>query len=129
VEPNLRFSLDATNGVPFYKQIILQVELAIADGRLATGDQLPTVRSLAVDLQVNPNTVARAYSELEIRGIVNTQQGTGTFVSDKKVELSDVEREKILAEMTRTFISNSASYGFSLQEIASYIRELTREES
>lgn len=129
MEPNLRFSLDATNGVPFYKQIILQVELAIADGRLATGDQLPTVRSLAVDLQVNPNTVARAYSELEIRGIVNTQQGTGTFVSDKKVELSDVEREKILAEMTRTFISNSASYGFSLQEIASYIRELTREES
>ena len=128
MEPNLRFSLDATNGVPFYKQIILQVELAIADGRLATGDQLPTVRSLAVDLQVNPNTVARAYSELEIRGIVNTQQGTGTFVSDKKVALSDVEREKILAEMTRTFISNSASYGFSLQEIASYIRELTREE-
>jgi GntR family transcriptional regulator len=128
VEPKLRFSLDATNGVPFYKQIILQVELAIADGRLATGDQLPTVRSLAVDLQVNPNTVARAYSELEIRGIVNTQQGTGTFVSDKKVELSEVEREKILAEMTRTFISNSGSYGFSLQEIASYIRELTREE-
>ena len=73
--------------------------------------------------------MARAYSELEIRGIVNTQQGTGTFVSDKKVELSDVEREKILAEMTRTFISNSASYGFSLQEIASYIRELTRGES
>jgi GntR family transcriptional regulator len=128
VEPNLRFTLDATNGVPFYKQIILQVEMAIADGRLTTGDQLPTVRSLAVDLQVNPNTVARAYSELEIRGIVNTQQGTGTFVSDKKVELSDVEREKVLAEMTRTFITNGASYGFSLQEIASYIRELTREQ-
>ena len=128
MEPKLRFSLDATNGVPFYKQIILQVEMAIADGRLTTGDQLPTVRSLAVDLQVNPNTVARAYSELEIRGIVNTQQGTGTFVSDKKVELSEVEREKILAEMTRSFITNSASYGFTLQEIASYLRELTREE-
>jgi GntR family transcriptional regulator len=129
VESNLRFSLDATNGVPFYKQIILQVEMAIADGRLATGDKLPTVRSLAVDLQVNPNTVARAYSELEIRGIVTTQQGTGTFVSDKKVELSEVEREKILAEITRTFITTGASYGFTLHEIAAYVREMARDDS
>jgi GntR family transcriptional regulator len=124
----LRFSLDATNGVPFYKQIILQVEMAIADGRLVTGDQLPTVRSLAVDLQVNPNTVARAYSELEIRGIVNTQQGTGTFISDQKVEISDVEREKILAEITRSFVSHAASYGFTLEEINSYLSELKRGE-
>jgi GntR family transcriptional regulator len=128
LEPKLRFSLNVTNGVPFYKQIILQVEMAIADGRLSTGDQLPTVRSLAVDLQVNPNTVARAYSELEIRGIVNTQQGTGTFISDKKVELNDVEREKVLAELIRNFVSHSASYGFTLQELASYMQELTHEE-
>jgi GntR family transcriptional regulator len=127
VESKLRFSLDLTNGVPFYKQIILQVEMAIADGRLSSGDQLPTVRSLAVELQVNPNTVARAYSELEIRGIVNTQQGTGTFISDKKVELGDVEREKVLAELTRNFVTHGASYGFTLQEIASYLQELTRE--
>jgi GntR family transcriptional regulator len=128
VETVLRFSLDATNGVPFYKQIILQVEMAIADGRLTTGDQLPTVRSLAVDLQVNPNTVARAYGELEIRGIVNTQQGTGTFISDQKVEISDVERERILAEITRSFVIHAASYGFSLEEISSYLIELKRGE-
>jgi GntR family transcriptional regulator len=128
VESKLRFSLDLTNGVPFYKQIILQVEMAIADGRLSSGDQLPTVRSLAVELQVNPNTVARAYSELEIRGIVNTQQGTGTFISDKKVELGDVEREKILAELARNVVSHGASYGFSLREIAAYLQELSREE-
>ena len=126
METVLKFSLDATNGVPFYKQIILQVEMAIADGRLNTGDQLPTVRSLAVDLQVNPNTVARAYSELEIRGIVNTQQGTGTFISDQKVQISDVERERILAEITRSFVSHAASYGFSLEEISSYLTELKR---
>lgn len=126
METVLKFSLDATNGVPFYKQIILQVEMAIADGRLTTGDQLPTVRSLAVDLQVNPNTVARAYSELEIRGIVNTQQGTGTFISDQKVEISDVERERILAEITRSFVIHAASYGFSLGEISSYLSELKR---
>jgi GntR family transcriptional regulator len=128
VETVLKFSLDATNGVPFYKQIILQVEMAIADGRLNTGDQLPTVRSLAVELQVNPNTVARAYSELEIRGIVNTQQGTGTFISDQKVEISDVERERILAEITRSFVSHAVSYGFSLGEISSYLNELKRGE-
>jgi GntR family transcriptional regulator len=128
VEPVLKFSLDATNGVPFYKQIILQVEMAIADGRLNTGDQLPTVRSLAVDLQVNPNTVARAYGELEIRGIVNTQQGTGTFISDQKVEISEVERERILAEITRSFITHAASYGFTLQEINAYLGELKRGE-
>jgi GntR family transcriptional regulator len=128
VESVLKFSLNVTNGVPFYKQIILQVEMAIADGRLDTGDQLPTVRSLAVDLQVNPNTVARAYSELEIRGIVTTQQGTGTFISDQKVEISDVERERILAEITRSFITHAASYGFSLEEISSYLGELKRGE-
>ena len=126
MESTLSFSLDATNGVPFYKQIILQVEMAIADGRLKTGDQLPTVRSLAVDLQVNPNTVGRAYSELEIRGIVNTQQGTGTFISDQKVEISDVERERVLAEITRSYVSHAASYGFTLEEISSYLRELSR---
>ena len=126
MERALTFSLDATNGVPFYKQIILQVEMAIADGRLKTGDQLPTVRSLAVDLQVNPNTVARAYSELEIRGIVNTQQGTGTFISDQKVQISEVEREKILAEITRSFVSHASSYGFTLAEISSYLDELNR---
>jgi GntR family transcriptional regulator len=128
VETVLKFSLDATNGVPFYKQIILQVEMAIADGRLNTGDQLPTVRGLAVELQVNPNTVARAYSELEIRRIVTTQQGTGTFISDQKVEISDVERERILAEITRSFVSHAASYGFSLEELSSYIGELKRGE-
>ena len=128
METVLKFSLDATNGVPFYKQIILQVEMAIADGRLTTGDQLPTVRSLAVDLQVNPNTVARAYSELEIRGIVNTQQGTGTFISNQKVQISDVERERILAEITRSFVIHAASYGFSLGEISSYLSELKRGE-
>ncbi len=77
----LEFSLDPKSGVPFYKQIILQVEMAIADGRLTKGEQLPTVRSLAVDLRINPNTVGRAYNELEIREIVmNVQSKTLTDI-------------------------------------------------
>ena len=100
-DDNLEFSIDPKSGVPLYKQIMLQVEMAIADGRLSSGDQLPTVRGLAVDLQVNPNTVARSYSELEIRGIVTTQQGTGTFISDQRIEMSEVERERVLSELAR----------------------------
>ncbi len=120
----LILSLDPKSGVPFYKQIILQIEMAIADGRITQGEQLPTVRSLAVDLRINPNTVARAYNELEIRGIVTTQQGTGTFISDKKVELSTVERERILAEITRPFLVKAGSYGFSTRDVIDYLNEL-----
>ena len=119
----IQFSLDAKSGVPFYKQIILQVEYAIADGRFITGDQLPTVRSLAVDLKINPNTVARAYNEMEIRGIVNTQQGTGTFIGDKEIRLTEVEREGMLESLVRPFVSKATSYGFQADEVVSAVRE------
>ena len=122
-EKILKFTLDQRSGVPFYKQIILQIELAVADGRLTIGDQLPTVRGLAVSLRVNPNTVAKAYNELEIRGIVASRQGTGTFISDKQVTLSEVERERILSELVKSLVIKSASYGFSLDEIIKYLKE------
>lgn len=120
----LEFSLDPKSGVPFYKQIIHQVEMAIANGRLAKDEQLPTVRSLAVDLRINPNTVARAYSELEIRGIVTTQQGTGTFINTQDIEISKAERERILMEITRPFVIKAGSYGITLREIIDYLMEL-----
>ena len=123
----LEFSLDMKSGVPYYKQIIFQVEMAIADGRLEKGTQLPTVRSLAVDLSINPNTVARAYAEMEIRNIVITQQGTGTFISGKKVNLDAIEREKVLTQITKVYLTKAASFGFSLQEIQESINELGAE--
>ncbi len=124
VDTTLKFSLDLKSGVPFYKQVILQVEMAIVDGRLGNGDQLPTVRSLAVALKINPNTVARAYNEMEIRGIVNTQQGTGTFISDKKIELTEVEKERILSEMTRPYLSNARAYGFTLEDLIRHLQSM-----
>lgn len=127
-EPKLDFSLDAKSGVPFYKQIILQVEMAIADGRLEKGAQLPTVRSLAVDLSINPNTVARAYAEMEIRNIVVTQQGSGTFISDKKVSIDAIERERILSQISKEYLTKAASYGFALEEILQSIHELGSEQ-
>lgn len=123
-EPRLEFSLDVKSGVPFYKQIIFQVEMAISDGRLEKGAQLPTVRSLAVDLSINPNTVARAYAEMEIRNIVVTQQGSGTFISDKKVTLDAIERERILSQITKEYLTKASSYGFTLAEIQQSIVDL-----
>lgn len=126
-EPKLEFSLDVKSGVPFYKQIIFQVEMAISDGRLGKGVQLPTVRSLAVDLSINPNTVARAYAEMEIRNIVVTQQGSGTFISDKKVTLDAIERERILSQITKAYLTKASSYGFTLAEIQQTIVDLGTE--
>jgi len=121
----LEFTLDPKSGVPYYKQIIMQVELAIADGRLETGEQLPTVRSLAVDLRINPNTVGRAYNEMEIRGIVTTQQGTGTFIGEKKIKMDVLERERILAQIIRPVIVKAGSYGFSVVDIIDFLQHMT----
>ena len=115
-------SLDFQSGVPIYKQIIMQVEMAMADGRLSPGSQLPTVRALAADLQINPNTVVRAYSEMEIRGLLNTQQGSGTFISNKKVEFTPEEKQKLIKELIQTFSSKANSYGISLEEIVSQLQ-------
>jgi GntR family transcriptional regulator len=79
----ISFSLDPANGVPIYRQIIQQIEYAILSERIRPGDRLPTIRSLAVELKTNPNTISKAYGELEIRGILATQVGSGTYVSDK----------------------------------------------
>ncbi len=127
IEPKLEFSLDVRSGVPFYKQIIFQVEMAIADGRLEKGVQLPTVRALAVDLSVNPNTVARAYAEMEIRNIVVTQQGSGTFISDKEISIDGIERERILSQITKEYITKASSYGFQPSELIEAIKDMGSE--
>src|SRR5438067_13727978 len=93
------FRLDLASGVPVYRQIIDQVLGGMAAGTLAPGAQLPTVRQVAVDLTINPNTVVRAYRELEIRGVLETQQGTGTFISHQKVKRDDVGRRRQLDQL------------------------------
>jgi GntR family transcriptional regulator len=113
----MKFYIDPASGVPFYRQIIDQIKYAIARGELRPGDQLPTVRQLAVDLAINPNTVGKAYSQLEILGILQTQQGSGTFISPQKVEVSELERQEKLDTLCREFISSAASYGFTLDEL------------
>src|SRR5215470_10187202 len=119
----LEFRLDLRSGVPVYRQIIDQVMGGIAAGSLNPGVQLPTVRQLAVDLAINPNTVVRAYRELEIRGVLETQQGTGTFISHNKVERDDVEHRRRLNQLVGEFVSRAGAEGFTLAEILEQIHE------
>jgi len=122
------FRLDAHSGVPVYRQLIDQVQAAIASGALTVGVQLPTVRQVAVDLTINPNTVSRAYREMEIRGLLDTQQGTGTFISDRKVEYSKNDHERILAQLTGEFVSRAGAAGFTLKQLIKALRELSPDE-
>ena len=119
----MRFTIDDKSGVPFYRQIIDQIQFAIANGVLTTGDRLPTVRQLAVDLKINPNTVSRAYQELEIKGVVTTQMGSGTFIGNEKVEISDIERKRMLDQICTELLSRASSYGFTLNEVINALRE------
>lgn len=113
----ISFQLDLKSGVPFYRQIIDQVKSAMATGELRPGDRLPTVRQLAVDLSINPNTVSRAYTELELTGLVETQMGSGTFVSHKEVTRDDVEAHRLLDQICQEFLSRASTHGFTLDEI------------
>ncbi|HVN06799.1 MAG TPA: GntR family transcriptional regulator [Bryobacteraceae bacterium] len=118
------FRLDAHSGVPVYRQIIDQVLGAVAAGKLAVGDQVPTVRQVAVDLAINPNTVVRAYRELEIRGVLETQQGTGTFIAQHEVKQNEVERRRRLAQLVSEFVARAGSAGFTVDELKEQLDEL-----
>jgi GntR family transcriptional regulator len=113
----IEFKLDLKSGVPFHRQIVDQIRYGIASDRLMPGEQLPTVRELAVNLQVNPNTVRKSYSELEILGILDTQQGTGTFVSEQQVKIGEAEKERMLHQICDELVARGHQYGFTLREI------------
>jgi GntR family transcriptional regulator len=123
------FRLDLHSGVPVYRQIIDQILGGIASGKLAMGDQIPTVRQVAVDLAINPNTVVRAYREMEIRGVLETQQGTGTFIARTKVEQNEVERSRRLTQLVTEFVARAGSAGFSVEELMEQLNELLAETS
>ena len=118
------FRLDLRSGVPVYRQIIDQVAGGIAAGSLSGGDQLPTVRQAAVDLSINPNTVVRAYRELEIRGVLETQQGTGTFIGHRKVKRDEVERQRRLSQLVGEFVSRAGSAGFTVEDLLEQLHDL-----
>ena len=117
----VEFKLDLKSGVPFHRQIVDQIRYGIASKRLMPGEQLPTVRALAVHLQVNPNTVRKAYSELEILGILNTQQGTGTFVGQQEVQIDASEKQQMLKQICDELVARGSQYGFTLREVVTHL--------
>jgi len=121
-------ALDLATGVPAYRQIIDQVLGAIASGTLSGGDQLPTVRQLAVDLSINPNTVVRAYRELEIRGILTTQQGIGTFVTTQPVPVDEAVRQRQLDQLIGDLLARAGAAGLSADEIVARLQEFINEQ-
>ena len=122
-----RFAIDLHSGMPVYRQLIDQVRSGVASGSLTAGDQLPTVRQLAVDLAINPNTVMRAYRELELGGLLETHQGTGTFISKKKLEKNSAERERQLNQMAGEFAARAGAAGFTVEDLIDRLRDLLPE--
>lgn len=123
------FRLDLASGVPVYRQIIDQVLGGVASGNLEPGAQIPTVRQVAVDLAINPNTVVRAYRELEIRGVLETQQGTGTFISRQKIKRDEVEQRRQLNQLVTEFVSRAGAAGFTVADLIAQLKDIASETS
>ena len=125
----ISFTLDPANGAPIYRQIIQQIEYAILSERMRPGDRLPTIRSLAVELKTNPNTIAKAYGELEIRGILATHVGSGTYIADKKPVMEDDSLNRKIREVTGRFVQEMRDLGVDKRELAKLIDTYIKEES
>ena len=111
------------DGVPIYLQIVNQVKYLVAAGRLAPGEELPAIRVLAEQLVVNPNTVARAYRELEIAGVVSKRRTSGTYVSDAGSPLTRRERRKILTERIDALLAEARQLGIPTDDVIELLRQ------
>jgi GntR family transcriptional regulator len=123
------FTVDSTDPTPLYAQIERGIRAAIAARRLRSGDRLPTVRQLAVDLRVNANTVAKVYAELERAGVLATQRGIGTFVRDNPTPHPTApttrrDRERELRPLVDRLLADASAIGISLPEIVAYIKAI-----
>ena len=116
------FKLDPNSGIPFYRQVIDQIRYGMSTGRLKVGEQLPTVRALAVELSINLNTVTKAYKELGILKILETHQGTGTFIGSPVLEISEQEKLSKIKSICDEVLIIASSYGFTSEDIISELQ-------
>jgi GntR family transcriptional regulator len=117
----MEFQCDPTSRVPIYRQLTDQVRHAVARGRLRPGTRLPSVRVLSRELVINPNTVARAYTELEREGVLNTRQGLGVFVAEPQADLSAAASRERFAEALDRFLTEAVHLGFSAEDVIAAI--------
>jgi GntR family transcriptional regulator len=119
----MNLHITATNGVPIYLQIVNQIKYLVASGRLVPGAELPPIRELAENLLINPNTVARAYRELESAGVVVKRSTAGTYVSDAGSPLDSRERLSILNERIDALLAEARQMAFGVDDLVKMIRE------
>src|SRR5687767_15317394 len=119
----MQLHVSPADGVPIYLQIVNQVKYLVASGRLEPGEELPPIRTLAEQLLVNPNTVARAYRELELAGVVTKRRTAGTYVSDAASPLARRERLKIVTERIDALLAEARSLGIGTDEVIELLRE------
>ena len=122
----MQIHISLGNGVPIYLQIVNQVKYLVASGRLVTGEQLPPVRKLAEQLLINPNTVARAYRELEQANILTTRQGAGVYVSDAGSPLARSEKNRIVGERIDMLLAESRQMNLGVEEVIRLLRQRSR---
>src|SRR5262249_8110200 len=122
----MEFQVDPTTRVPIYRQLMDQIRLAVARGRLKAGSRLPSVRGLSRGLVVNPNTVARVYTELERDGVLNTRAGLGVLGAEPQAELSAPARRQKLTEIIDGFLTDAVHLGFSAEEVLSVVEKRIR---
>jgi len=121
------FQVDANHPTPLYAQLERAIRFAIATGKLRIGEQLPTVRQLAVELRINANTVAKVYTELERAGVVETRRGVGTFVTARPNEAaSRRDRDRHLRELAEHFIAETHTRGFSIDDVIEHLESRRR---
>jgi GntR family transcriptional regulator len=124
------FSLSPSHPMPLYAQLTRAIQFAIATGRLRIGEQLPTVRQLAVELRVNANTVAKVYTELERSGVLETRRGVGTFVCARHFEARNRQDHKaILSELIDRFVEEAGAMGFSQDDLLNQLQSRRKKET
>lgn len=122
----MKFRISDSDGVPIYVQIVNQVKYLVASGRLESGDQLPPVRKMAEQLIINPNTVARAYRELESAGVISSRRGSGAFVTGNGSPLARREQNKILNQRIDMFLTEARQMNVDIETLIRLVRQRDR---
>ena len=116
-------TINVADGVPIYRQIVNQVKYLVASGLLQPGEELPAIRTLALQLKVTPNTVVKAYDELETAGIVHKRHGSGTYVSEGRSRLSNQERQRIVEQRIDALLAEAHQLNFTPDDVLRMIRD------
>ena len=116
-------TINVTDGVPIYRQIVNQVKYLVASALLRPGEELPPIRALALQLKVTPNTIVKAYDELERAGVVHKRQGSGTYVSDARPRLANRERQRIIEQRIDALLAEAHQLNFTADDVLRILRE------